>query len=272
MNANFEGRRTLICVSYDVASSYDDYDSIPSMTYYGTMYSSANPGPCDSSAYTAFSNYGNSIFFITRDGGNVKLFKSLQQAKEYLCGEQSVYITNSYTTYSPTSTTYSGNYVNNSNIENDYSTIQETIDNSSETTTIDESTVNNIVNNYYTENIYNYSDDSSSSGCSSDDSSSDSDSSSWLETLTNGLGSLVSGIASLLGVLVDAIGDLLVTVSDLVGSVMDSISNLSGSFSSFGDFLSVTFAWIPDEVWSAIALGFEVAVVLMVVKFIKEFI
>lgn len=256
----------------DVSLYDSNWNLISQMYYYiSDSYYVADTSVYDFASYNTtragFSSLrirDGSFKFFTLDGHDIRIWLNLNAMKNFSVGKQSVYFISNYTTYSPTTTTYSGNYINNSNIENDYSSIQERIDNS--TTTVDESTVNNIVNNYYTTNNYN-SDTDDGGGSSSDDSGS-----SWLDTIIDGAGSLISGLVSLIGVLAGAIGDLLVAVTDIIGSVMDSISNLTGSFGDFGTFLGETFSFIPDEVWSAIALGFEVCVLLMAVNFIKGFI
>lgn len=55
-------------------------------------------------------------------------------------------------------------------------------------------------------------------------------------------------------------------LDNLLVSTIDNVKGLGNFFSGFAGFCTVTFAWIPKEIWQIIAIGFALSIVVMFLK------
>lgn len=55
-------------------------------------------------------------------------------------------------------------------------------------------------------------------------------------------------------------------LDNLLVSTIDNVKGLGNFFSGFVGFCTVTFAWIPKEIWQIIAIGFALSIVVMFLK------
>ena len=55
-------------------------------------------------------------------------------------------------------------------------------------------------------------------------------------------------------------------LDNLLVSAIDNVKGLGNFFSGFAGFCTVTFAWIPQEIWQVIAIGFALSIVVMFLK------
>lgn len=181
---------------------------------------------------------------FTSDGRAIKVYKSLSALKSANIGKSDIYYSKDYGAFDESmdqGLTFTGSYYNG-----DYShdTIQNSIDNSQ--TTVDNSVVNNIVNNYITNN---YGDGSGSSGGSSSGGSSSEDDG-W--NIGDGITAFIDGVVKLLDFLLLLIGDLIGVLGTFLTSLLEVLSGLAALGKGFGDFLSASFSFIPEECISLI--------------------
>lgn len=210
----------------DIVNSQEFQDGGRSFSYFPT----SNPYWAQNYAYG---------WIYTKDGGPIKLWKSLDAYKLYSVGKQNIYYTKDYSGYDMTADNtvgFTGSYYSSNSSSYSHDIIQNTIDNSSE---VNESTVNNIVNNYITNNYGDGSGSGSGSG------SGDSGNGWW--NIGDGISAVIEGIASLLDFLLKLIGDLVGLLGTFLSSLLDVLSSLASVGQGFGDFITESFKFIPKE-------------------------
>ncbi len=175
--------------------------------------------------YTVPMSDGGNYYYLytypyTIDGRMIRIWKSLDSLMAYSVGQSNIYYSNTYSSFDNSvdnSITFTGQYFTS----NDYShtTIQNNIDNSQE---INETTVNNIVNNYITNNYYG-----------TDNPDGDDDSSG------NWFADLITGIPQLLAALVDGLAALVESGGKLVEGITDLFTMLFVPSEGFADPIKV---------------------------------
>lgn len=207
---------------------------------------------------------------FTSDGRPIKVFKTLDKFKLYSVGMQPYYITDSYNTYeaNDNSVTVGGDYVTGSNYQTSYSTVQNEIDNSE---TVNESIVNNIVNDNSQTIINNYASSVVPEGGGSDggEDGDDGDGGGGGGIL-DGLGSLIGGATDIIGFLLGLVGDALSLISSLFTTLFDALKALGTMFGGFGGFLGEIFGFIPTELINFIVLAIEASVAIAIWRQFKK--
>lgn len=209
--------------------------------------------------------YGRA-WLATKDGRVVKVFKTLDDYKNFTVGREPYYITTTSGSYNTTdnSVKVSGDYITGSNYEYSHDVVQNEIDNSQN---VDNSVVNNIVNNNQQTIINNYA-STVVPDSGSDDNGSDNDG--GFGSILDGLGSIFGGITDIIGFLLGVVGDALSLISSLFTTIFDALKALGTMFSGFGGLLGEIFGFIPSELISFIVLAIEAAVAIAIWKQFKK--
>ena len=255
---------------------YDDWNAYSGqwVRYYNsTQFSITNPEEFNSQVnYTSYTDFsgkfyheiagnGNYYMFATKDGRDIKIFRSLDALKNHTVGKQDYYrvVTNNYDTTTDNSVSFTGDYIKDNSNTYSYDIIQNEIDNSTE---INESTVNNIVNNNTSTIVNNYytttgddgdGDDTGNGGGISGDS------------VTN----LINGITGLLDFVINLLGNVISLIATFLNSALELLSGLSGQFGGFTQLLGDMFAFIPPELIDAISAGITLLIGVAIIKSLK---
>ncbi len=76
-------------------------------------------------------------------------------------------------------------------------------------------------------------------------------------------------LLDLLKGLLALVGTLVTSLVSLLGSLFDALTSLVGFTTNFGGFIGEAFAFIPAEITGVITVGLTLAVILMIVRFIR---
>lgn len=227
-------------------------------------------------SYVAY--FGSNQFqgLVTQNGSYVKVFKTVDAAKEDSIGYQPYYCTQKFQEYNEgddnsitvdEKTFNSSNWVtNNSNIYND--TSQTIINNNTDNTSgMSQSEIMELVDRLLEEfkKDNSGSDDSGGSGGGSDGGSDSGGGSSG-----NGIGAIIEGLGKLLDFLLAAIGKLIGLVSEFLTKALGLLDGLAGLTGPFAALLADLMPFVPEELWDVIIAGITLSVIVMIIKAFKN--
>ena len=215
--------------------------------------------------YHEIAGNGNYYMFATKDGRDIKIFRSLDALKNHTVGKQDYYrvVTNNYDTSTDNSVSFTGDYIKDNSNTYSYDIIQNEIDNSTE---INESTVNNIVNNNTSTIVNNY-------YTTTDDGDDDGDgdgSGSGGGLSSENFNKLLDAITGLLDFIINLLGSVITLVTTFLNNALTLISALGESFSGVTGLLGDWFAFIPQEIIDLLCAGITLLVALAIYKGLKS--
>jgi len=203
-------------------------------------------------------------WIMTNDGHKVKVFKNINAYKSHTVGREPYYITDISDSYNNTDNSVSvgGDYVTGGSYQYSHDVVQNEIDNSQN---VDNSVVNNIVNNNQQTIVNNYAStvipDSGSGNGGNDDGGGG---------LLDGLGGLIGGVTDFLGFIFGMLGDAISLVTSLFNTIFEGIKALGNIFTGFTGLLGDLFGFIPSELINFLVLAVEAGVAVTLWKQFKK--
>lgn len=102
-----------------------------------------------------------------------------------------------------------------------------------------------------------------------DDSSGGSVSGNGTDSSGSGISDLLDGIGKIFDTILSLIGKIMGVVADFSQSVLDLFSGFTTFTDGFNSFLTDAFGFIPKEIINAITVGISLAVILVVIRFLR---
>ena len=238
-----------------ISPNYLSYISFHSN--YSSIYTGTGSGVTKST--TEFLGRTYPTHFVTKDGRTVLIYKSLSiynSLHDWSNGcPYSVLTSDSFNSYSSVddhSFTVLGSVVNDSSVENDYSSIVSNVISGNDYSS---SVVNTVINNYYSTNPVpgedpSLPDDPNDSGDFS-------------------ISGFINGLRSFLGGILDLVGGLLGIIGDLLSGFMAILNNLTSFSDDFGIFLKTGLTFLPEDAIAVIVAGISAVIVISVIRFLR---
>lgn len=212
---------------------------------------------------------------FSSDGRMLKVWRNETALYKYLNKMgQSVYYGSNYQNYDNSqdnSYTFTGDYYEKAiDNRNYYEDINNSVTNYyNENTEVNEGDIYNIVNNYYTV-IEN--DGNGGTGGSGGIGTGDNDG--FFSKIWKGVNSILNGIGSVVGDVVDLLGRMIQEVIESLGVVLVSgietlFVTLTTFTSGFGTFMTATYGFLPPDGVAVLVAGITLMVVLGIIKFLK---